>query len=1087
MLQPHRMTTAKRVSAERCTVKRDSKIFRTASLLLLIGLALAASAACSQGPEAKKQKALVRGEQYLKDGKVNEAIIEFRTALEVDQNFVPAAQGLGRAYAAKSWNGDAVREFQRAQKLSPDSLSLAIDFGRALVQVGAWKDAEAQAALILGKEPQNRDGLYISATALLGQGKLKEALAVLEAVPPGDTPADLGRTAAAALLRLGKAAEAEQAYRALLVKNPQDALSLAALGAMHLGRNQPAEALKLFEQAKAIQPVNPGVRQGIAVAQARLGHLPEAIKELEEIDPRAWSPDTVMALSNLYLRANRPADAVRLLAPVVERSPRFLAGRYQLGLAYLASNEPTLAIAQLEELHRQLPDSIPARFQLGVAYSRAGRVREALAQLDPLAKTLEKSAEYQLERGRALLVAGRFDEALAAANSAQRLASQAPQPYLLIGQIQTRRRDNKAAREMFAKAAEVDATYVPARLALGGLDLAEKNPDAANKEFDAAIQANPKSLPAVQAKVSALLAEKRIKEAIQIAESAVKGNERDAGFHALLGGLYLADSQNDKASASFRRALELDPKSAGARLGLARLAISQKKDEEAIGHLQAALKDRPDQPTAVLLLTALYEKAGQYDQAVLTLEAALKVSPRQPAFGLQLGELYLKKGRYDDAIALMSDLLSQYPDLAEARLIRAQAYLNEGKREPALQELLAVVKANPKAPAAHYFLARTYAGLGRVPEAKTAYQEALRLNPQFEAAQSELAALSGQKPDETKQIEQMQAALNSDPKNVPIREALARALLRKGQIKEAQAELRKLLDTVPAHAEANYLMAQILFQQGNADEAVNHLRATLRSNPSHVGARTVLARYLAQKGQTEQALGEYEAVLRVNPNLPDVKFQAGILYARIGRLPEALRLARELEQSEPKSPAPPLLRGTVLLAQHNPQGAVDAFTAALKLKPDLLDAQRGLGQAYQELGQVDKAVESYRRALTLSDKDVASLNNLAWILAEHRKKPDEALPLATKAEQLAPGSPEVLDTLGWIQYRRGVYTDAEKSLSLAAEKAPNNATIRYHLGMAYASLGRKADAVSALRRAAQLDPKLAQSEKIDDLIKQLGG
>jgi Flp pilus assembly protein TadD len=177
----------------------------------------------------------------------------------------------------------------------------------------------------------------------------------------------------------------------------------------------------------------------------------------------------------------------------------------------------------------------------------------------------------------------------------------------------------------------------------------------------------------------------------------------------------------------------------------------------------------------------------------------------------------------------------------------------------------------------------------------------------------------------------------------------------------------------------------------------------------------------------------------------------------------------------------------VLLAQHNPQGAVDAFTAALKLKPDLLDAQRGLGQAYQELGQVDKAVESYRRALTLSDKDVASLNNLAWILAEHRKKPDEALPLATKAEQLAPGSPEVLDTLGWIQYRRGVYTDAEKSLSLAAEKAPNNATIRYHLGMAYASLGRKADAVSALRRAAQLDPKLAQSEKIDDLIKQLGG
>jgi Flp pilus assembly protein TadD len=139
------------------------------------------------------------------------------------------------------------------------------------------------------------------------------------------------------------------------------------------------------------------------------------------------------------------------------------------------------------------------------------------------------------------------------------------------------------------------------------------------------------------------------------------------------------------------------------------------------------------------------------------------------------------------------------------------------------------------------------------------------------------------------------------------------------------------------------------------------------------------------------------------------------------------------------------------------------------------------------MGQVDRAVESYRKALAINDKDVASLNNLAWILAEVRKKPDEALPLATKAEQLAPGSPEVLDTLGWIQYRRGAYADAEKALARAAARAGSNGTIQYHLGMTYARLDRKADAVSALRRAAQLDPKLAQIERIDDVIKGLGG
>jgi len=213
----------------------------------------------------------------------------------------------------------------------------------------------------------------------------------------------------------------------------------------------------------------------------------------------------------------------------------------------------------------------------------------------------------------------------------------------------------------------------------------------------------------------------------------------------------------------------------------------------------------------------------------------------------------------------------------------------------------------------------------------------------------------------------------------------------------------------------------------------------------------------------------------------------GLLYSQQGRLPDALRLARELQKSEPKSAAPLLLMGTVLNGQQKPQEAIEAFNSALKLKGDLVDAHRGLGQAYQQFNQPDRAAESYQRALTLNGNDVASLNNLAWLLSEVRKKPDEALPLATKAERLAPKSDEVLDTLGWVHYRRGAFPEAEKALLSAVERAPNNGTIRYHLGMTYARLGKKQDAVSTLKRAAQLDPKLGEAEKINDVIKQLGG
>ena len=41
--------------------------------------------------------------------------------------------------------------------------------------------------------------------------------------------------------------------------------------------------------------------------------------------------------------------------------------------------------------------------------------------------------------------------------------------------------------------------------------------------------------------------------------------------------------------------------------------------------------------------------------------------------------------------------------------------------------------------------------------------------------------------------------------------------------------------------------------------------------------------------------------------------------------------------------------------------------------------------------------------------------------------------------------------------------------------------------MAHYRLGKNSDALCALRRAAQLDPKLAEAEKLAALIKELGG
>src|SRR2546425_6997259 len=88
----------------------SDRLRRVACRVALLWMLLVMVAACSGNSEIRKQRALERGEAYVKGGKFNEAVIEFQNALQVDPGFVPALHALGRAYEAKAWFIDASRD-----------------------------------------------------------------------------------------------------------------------------------------------------------------------------------------------------------------------------------------------------------------------------------------------------------------------------------------------------------------------------------------------------------------------------------------------------------------------------------------------------------------------------------------------------------------------------------------------------------------------------------------------------------------------------------------------------------------------------------------------------------------------------------------------------------------------------------------------------------------------------------------------------------------------------------------------------------------------------------------------------------------
>ena len=119
-------------------------------------------------------------------------------------------------------------------------------------------------------------------------------------------------------------------------------------------------------------------------------------------------------------------------------------------------------------------------------------------------------------------------------------------------------------------------------------------------------------------------------------------------------------------------------------------------------------------------------------------------------------------------------------------------------------------------------------------------------------------------------------------------------------------------------------------------------------------------------------------------------------------------------------------------------------------------------------------VARYRAVLAIDASNLIALNNLAYELAAG--SPDEALKLAQQAAEIAPDRPDIQDTLGWIYYRKGLYSMAVPHLKTAVDKEPNPRR-QFHLGMSYLKIGDQTNGQKIVREALLKDPNLLKTEQ----------
>ena len=127
---------------------------------------------------------------------------------------------------------------------------------------------------------------------------------------------------------------------------------------------------------------------------------------------------------------------------------------------------------------------------------------------------------------------------------------------------------------------------------------------------------------------------------------------------------------------------------------------------------------------------------------------------------------------------------------------------------------------------------------------------------------------------------------------------------------------------------------------------------------------------------------------------------------------------------------------------------------------------------HEQLGNSAAFEQGVRQLLARDPDNATLLNALGYKLLDDDSRLQEALELITRALELKPDDPAIIDSMGWVQYRLGNHAEAVRYLEQALEKLPDH-EIAAHLGEVLWMQGNRERAMQVWQQGLETTPDSA--------------
>jgi tetratricopeptide (TPR) repeat protein len=532
-----------------------------------------------------------------------------------------------------------------------------------------------------------------------------------------------------------------------------------------------------------------------------------------------------------------------------------------------------------------------------------------------------------------------------------------------------------------------------------------------------------------------------------------------ADYFFSMGESYSLEGKHDKAVESFKMVQIYDAESAHINLRLSAEYVKLGLVSEALEQAEIAVKKQPKLADARILLGGLYSTLKHYSKAIEQYEEALKIDRNNPEAPLYLGAVYAEQKQYDKAVKFFESLVK-----------------NEDYSTPYL---------------AYYYIGRVrmeQEGVGAKKAAEAAFKKSLELKPNYVESVLVLGSLYVKMNQEDKALQFYKTFQREQGPHPRVAEVLSQMYLEREQYDLAYEQLEVLEGNSDDSLNIKVRMALILIEQKKYNVAIEKLVEILKQVPESDKIQFYLAAIYEETEQKEKAVEYFSKIAPESTFFAEATVHSTYLLKSEKKIEEALKVAENAYLNRKDLPQMYAVYASLLDEKKAYKKASEVLKSGLEKFPDQVQLKFFMGTIQDRLGDKEQVIYQMKQVVEMDPNHVQGLNYLAFTYADSGKNLEEAEGLVRRALEIEPHDGYILDTLGWVLFKRGQFDESIRVLETAYKSQPNESVIAEHLGDVYSRSHFNDKAKKMYQKAAELgpdDPKLQELRaKISALEKQ---